>query len=169
MIRVATTADSALLAALAAQTFREAYGSTDDAAEIERYVAEHFTRAKMLWVLADPNSTVLIVEDGDSAVGYAHARVNSKAPSCIKPERVLELSRLYLTQSVTGKGHGAALMQAIYEEARRRGAEAVWLGVYSINDRAIRFYERQGFECVGTYEFTLGRTTYTDPVYIRRV
>ena len=173
MIRVANTADSALLSALSAQTFREAYSSTDDPAEIERYVEEHFTRSKMLQLLSDPHSTVLLVEDGDEVIGYAHVRMQSEVPAFIEVNRVrapvLELSRLYFTRAATGKGHGKALMRAVYEEARRRACDAIWLGVYSINDRAIRFYEREGFERAGAYQFTLGRMTYTDPVYVRRV
>jgi len=167
MIRVATIADAAQLAELAARTFREAYAASDSEADLDRYVAEHFTRAKMLWLLADPASTVLFAQEGETLIGYAHVQEGAATPACVRAERALELSRLYLTQASTGKGYGAALLQAVLEEARRRGCTALWLGVFSINQRAIRFYERAGFERVGRYAFVLGSKTYIDPVYVR--
>lgn len=169
MIRVAITADAALLAALAERTFREAYSATDFASDIDLYTAEHFTHSKMLGLLSDPGSTVFFAEQDRALIGYAHVQQGVRVPPCVMPQRVLELSRLYLTQATVGQGHGAALMQAVFDEARRRGCTAVWLSVYSLNGRAIRFYERMGFERAGTCDFVLGRNTFTDPVYTRPI
>jgi ribosomal protein S18 acetylase RimI-like enzyme len=46
--------------------------------------------------------------------------------------------------------------------AASTGAAGVWLGVNSQNAKAIRFYEKSGFERVGTKSFTLGNAVEHD-------
>jgi ribosomal protein S18 acetylase RimI-like enzyme len=43
------------------------------------------------------------------------------------------------------------------------------LGVWAKNVRARRFYERAGFEVVGSRSFAVGDTLYEDPVYALRL
>jgi ribosomal protein S18 acetylase RimI-like enzyme len=50
-------------------------------------------------------------------------------------------------------------MNASINEAKERGYDSIWLGVWEKNQRAIDFYRRWGFEEVGTHTFKLG----TDP------
>jgi ribosomal protein S18 acetylase RimI-like enzyme len=60
-------------------------------------------------------------------------------------------------------------MQACIEQARMRGVEVLWLGVWERNEHAIGFYKRWGFELVGTHLFQLGQDLQTDYVMARRV
>ena len=55
-----------------------------------------------------------------------------------------------------GSGIAAALTDWAIAEARRQGAEELYLTVYIDNHRARRFYERYGFEEVGRYDFMVG-------------
>jgi ribosomal protein S18 acetylase RimI-like enzyme len=57
-------------------------------------------------------------------------------------------------------------MDWVLEEARRRGAEQLFLSVFTDNHRARRFYARYGFEPVGTYAFMVG--THADEDIIMR-
>ena len=50
---------------------------------------------------------------------------------------------------------------------RSRGADALWLGVWGENRRAIRFYEKQGFGVVGRQSFVLGDDEQSDLVLAR--
>jgi ribosomal protein S18 acetylase RimI-like enzyme len=70
---------------------------------------------------------------------------------------------------VLGHGVGAALMQRALAEAAGRGKDAVWLGVWDRNDRAIRFYESWGFHRSGSQPFLLGFDLQTDLVMVRRI
>lgn len=76
----------------------------------------------------------------------------------------MELARLYLRQSVIGKGYGKALMQAVHAVARRARCQTVWLGVYDRNAHARNFYMRWGFVDVGTKDFLFGGKLYADPI-----
>jgi ribosomal protein S18 acetylase RimI-like enzyme len=44
------------------------------------------------------------------------------------------------------------------------GCDAIWLGVWERNERAIHFYERWGFVTVGNRQFALGPELQTDLV-----
>jgi ribosomal protein S18 acetylase RimI-like enzyme len=60
-------------------------------------------------------------------------------------------------------------MQHALAEAAGRGKDAVWLGVWEHNARAIRFYEQWDFHPAGTQPFLLGTDLQTDLVMVRRI
>jgi GNAT superfamily N-acetyltransferase len=66
------------------------------------------------------------------------------------------LDQLYILKDHHGVGIAHALMDWALDEARRRGAEEMYLTVYVDNHRARRFYDRYGFEPVGRYDFMVG-------------
>ena len=79
----------------------------------------------------------------------------------------LELKRIYLLGRFQGGGSGAALLAAAIEEATRRGAERLLLGVHGGNDAAIGFYRHQGFTQIGVRKFRVGASDYDDLVLTR--
>ena len=66
-----------------------------------------------------------------------------------------------------GAGLAVEMMDWVLAEARRRGAEAIYLSVFTDNVRAQRFYARYGFEAVGRYDFMVG--THADEDIIMRL
>lgn len=58
-----------------------------------------------------------------------------------------------VSDSIRGQGLGAVLMEVVVEIARRFWCAHIILlgGVFAINERAIRFYEKVGFRRMGTY------------------
>lgn len=167
-IRHAQPEDAALLAAFAARAFTDAYRELSDAQEIADYVAEHFQPGVMAEVIADPACTTLLACVDDRLAGYAVIKA-TPAPDCVTGHEPLKLWRLYLGEGFIGQGLGARLMREVHAEARRRGAQTLWLGVYDRNVRAVRFYERFGFAKVGGQEFPFGGQIYIDPVYAAAV
>ena len=56
----------------------------------------------------------------------------------------MELQRIYTIREYIGKGVGAKLMKEVIREAKERGFNCLWLGVWEKNERAIKFYEKWG-------------------------
>lgn len=168
MIRHATSEGATLLASFAAQAFADTYREISDAQEIADYMAEHFRPEVMAGVIADPACTVLLAEVDGRLAGYAILK-SEPAPVCVTGPAPLKLWRIYLGAGFIGQGLGARLMKAVHEQARRRGAQTLWLGVYDRNVRAVEFYERFGFVKVGGQEFLFGGQIYIDPVYAAAV
>jgi ribosomal protein S18 acetylase RimI-like enzyme len=68
-----------------------------------------------------------------------------------EPERATEatLFGMYVTPRARGRGVGEALVEAVVEEARRRGKTEIVLEVASENAAARALYERCGFVATG--------------------
>lgn len=163
-IRRATPADAPLLTGLAERTFRDTYRGPDELDGIDDYVARHFTVAAVAALLADPACTTLLAFHDGAPAGYALLRTGPPPP-CVEGALPIQLDRLYLEASLTGRGHGTALLAAAVALAGDLGAATVWLGVYQRNARAIAFYERRGFRRVGQRDFPFGGKVFVDPVY----
>lgn len=173
-IRTATAADAALLASLGSRAFTDAFEKANTPENFAAYLADAFGEQKQAAELAQPGSIFLIAELDDpqtgnpTPVGYARLLAGS-TEACITGGRPIELVRIYALGAYTGHGIGSALMQAALDEARGRGHDVIWLGVWQENPRAVAFYERWGFQKVGTHVFQLGSDPQTDWIMQRGV
>lgn len=70
-----------------------------------------------------------------------------------------EIQRLYILQGRQGAGRGTLLLKTALEWLERDGPRTLWIGVWSENYGAQRFYARHGFEIVGEYSFMVGGHT----------
>lgn len=167
-VRLATPADTALLADMGARTFRDAFGPDNDPADVEQHVAATYAPALIAAELARPDSTFWIADSDGRPAGYALVAAGSSIES-VEAQAPVELARIYVESTATGRGVGGALMAAVLDHAARGGHDAVWLGVWERNTRAVRFYERWGFEAVGEKTFTVGLDVQRDLVLARRL
>jgi ribosomal protein S18 acetylase RimI-like enzyme len=85
----------------------------------------------------------------------------------VAPRPAVELSKMYVVPDGHGAGVSAALMAAALDAARALAAACVWLGVNQENQRAQRFYVKQGFAVRGTKTFRLGGHLENDYVMVR--
>ena len=165
-IRLATIADAAALSRLGAATFRETFEEENTPEDMARYLAAAFSPAQQATEIADPTGTVLVAEHtaesrGSELVGYAHL-VSGPVPEAIQGPEPLELKRLYVARAWHGRRVAQALMDAVLDSARARGAKTLWLGVWERNPRAAAFYAKYDFARVGQHTFVLGNDAQTD-------
>ena len=79
----------------------------------------------------------------------------------------VELRQIYIDPNWVGRGFARPLLDWATAEARRRGADELYLTVFVDNDRAIALYRRYGFVEVGPYAFMVG--THADEDVIMRL
>lgn len=157
--------------------FREAYGPTHPEPTLSVYVNDCFGLAAVERLLADRNATVLVAEHPDRAefVGYAHLRLAAPAAAGTKLTRALpgqspiEIVRFYVDATLHGKGLAPALMAACDAEARARMADVIWLQAWQEAGRALAYYQKAGFERIGTTIFRFGERDDQDFVLARSV
>lgn len=53
-------------------------------------------------------------------------------------------------------------MQACLNQAKSMAYDTLWLGVWEHNARALKFYQRWGFEAVGSHVFVVGSDEQND-------
>lgn len=157
VIRRAGPADAATLAALGARTFTETFAHLYDFEDLQVFLAEAYGLDRTRKDLADPAKASWLVEADGQAIGYASA-----GPCGLPHAEVTaacgELKRIYFLRGRQGGGLGKALFAEVMAWLQDAGPRNVWIGVWSGNFGAQRFYERQGFEAVGEYGFAVGRT-----------
>ena len=157
MIRRADPADARVLAELGARTFSDTFAHLYDPEDLSAFLAEAYGLARTEADLADPAKALWLVEDGGRPIGYA------LAGPCALPHHDVtagcgELKRLYFVKDRQGSGLGGRLFAEVIHWLQGAGPRDVWIGVWSENLGAQRFYARHGFAKVGEYGFKVGRT-----------
>lgn len=165
-IRNGVPNDAAALSELAARTFVDTYAVHNTPENLARHLAASFGVPQQARELADPALSTLLVEVDGTLAGYAQLR-SGHPPDCVTGHAPLELWRFYVDKGWHGRGIAQQLMEAVFLEAARRGAAAVWLGVWEENARARAFYAKCGFVDVGAHIFMVGDDAQTDRVLVR--
>lgn len=151
------------MAELAAATFRDAFGSENDAADLALHLARSYGLAQQTAELRHPAITTLLAYADGELAGYAQLR-QGLPPACVVAARPIELWRFYVARPWHGRGVAQELMAAARDAAQRRGAASLWLGVWERNPRAQAFYRKSGFVDVGSQQFLVGTDAQTDRV-----
>ena len=167
-VRKASHSDAGQLAALAERTFRDTFGSANTAEDMDLHCRASYSAAIQAGEIAAPDMVTLLSEEGGQLVGFAQLRW-AHAPSCVVAEAPGEIQRLYVAADWHGKGMAHELMRACMDELQARASDAVWLGVWERNPRAIAFYRKCGFVEVGDHVFPVGSDPQRDIVMARRV
>jgi GNAT superfamily N-acetyltransferase len=162
-VRLAAPADAGQLSELAVRTFHDTYAGYNRPENMARYLAEHFSPRHQAEELANPAMATVVAEAGSRLIGYAQLRAGTP-PECVPGTDRLELSRFYVDRPWHGRGVAQALMDATADEAARRGARTLWLGVWERNPRGIAFYRKCGFADIGAQTFLLGTDRQDDRV-----
>jgi ribosomal protein S18 acetylase RimI-like enzyme len=169
-IRAGGPGEAARLTGIGARLFTQAYGPSHPEPELGACLAREFTPARLAAELAEPARCALVVESDGEWIGYAYLRESAEGwPDAVPGQRPVEIVRFYVDAGWHGRGVAAALMAACEDEARRRGADVLWLSVWQEAPRPLAFYRRAGFEVVGTATFAFGDRLDEDFLMARRV
>ena len=164
-IRRAGLADAPIVAELGARTFALTFGHLYPPEDLAAFLEATHDPAKIAGELADPQMAVWLAETAGGAVGYAVAGPCG-LPHPEVTTRCGEIKRIYVLGEAQGEGLGARLLDEALAWLAREGRAPVWLGVWSQNLAAQRFYVRYGFAQVGAYDFHVG--TQVDHEFIMR-
>ena len=156
-LRRATLDDAQALSTLAARTFTETFGHLYPPQDLADFLADAYAVEKQRTILAHPDYAVWLLEVDGEAVGHAAAGPCGLPHAEVAPGDG-ELKRLYLVQGHQGGGNGTRMMRAAMDWLLRDGPRTLWVGAWSENLGAQRFYARFGFERVGQYIFPVGAT-----------
>jgi GNAT superfamily N-acetyltransferase len=153
-IRVAMDADHAMLAQLGAELFEEAFGTLYRPSDLASHLAASYT-PEVIARARSRGDEYWIVESG---APLAFAKVGALAlPVDVSPPHAVELKQLYARRAWHGSGVGQMLMDRAVAWAQRKQASELFVGCWSQNPRALRFYERNGFQRVGQYLYPVGQ------------
>ena len=160
-IQKATHEDIQTLLTIGRETFLETFADSNDPENINKYIAENFNEDKIRAEISNPESYFYIAWDDNTPAGYL--KLNSgNAQNELQKEASLEIERIYVRSPYLGRKVGQVLYEKALEIAISLRKSYIWLGVWEENQRAIRFYEKNGFVAFDKHSFMMGPEEQTD-------
>ena len=156
-IRRATTLDVIALSEIGIATFIETFAHLYPAGDLATYLALAYGIDRTERDLADPKKASWLVESAQAVVGYASVGPCDLPHPNVQPTS-LELKRFYLLKTHQSGGVGGRLWAELMAWMLAQSPPDLWIGVWSQNLGAQRFYQRHGFAKVGEYGFHVGKT-----------
>ncbi len=160
-IQKAGISQAETLLAFSKQTFYDFFAHLNEPANMEAYSATAFTLQSMQEQINNPDSEFYLAMEDATLIGYVKLNFKS-AQTEFQDNNSLEVERIYVAKGHHGKHIGHQLMDLAMGIAREKNLQYVWLGVWEHNQKAIGFYEQNGFKLFGSHEFVLGDDVQTD-------
>lgn len=157
-IRRATADDAAALAGVGAATFVETFGHLYPPEDLQTFLAKNHTAEGWLRTLTDPQRATWAAEHPNGRmIGFI------VVGACKLPVQDLEMTagevqQLYVFAEFHNHRLGTRFMDVGLEWLASQGRSPLYVGVWSENYGAQRFYARYGFSKVGEYGFPVGST-----------
>lgn len=154
-LRKATTADAEILAQLCRDAFDAAFGHQYAPQDLAQFFDDNYTPDIQLREITHPDMHVMLAQEQGRIIGYSLSGPCKLPVADMHPESY-ELQRIYLRKEATGKGVGSLLLKDAFAFFAARNAAEVYVGVWSGNAGAQKFYRAAGFEKIGGYNFMVG-------------
>jgi diamine N-acetyltransferase len=166
--RAAKAGDEQALSLLGQATFLSTFAFDHPGGPLIQFLQDLHSVEFYAAKLANPDIDIII---GETPLGapVAYALLCPPEHPDVQQPGDWELKRIYLLPGWQGGGNGSALMQQALTVAHKRQAGRLLLAVYEVNERAIAFYERQGFAHVGDTIFMVGDVAFNDKLYARQL
>jgi len=160
-IKRITSNDVVALQNISSQTFIETFAAVNTPENMTSYLVEEFSLEKLSSELINPNIEYYFARIGEEVIGYLKLNIGI-AQKELQNENSLEIERIYVSKEYLGKQVGQLLLGKAIAIANDIKLNFIWLGVWEKNQRAIRFYVKNGFEVFDEHLFILGDDKQTD-------
>jgi diamine N-acetyltransferase len=150
--------DAAMLAEIGAATFTETFGHLYPPEDLQAFLDGSHSLDAWTRTLADSHRAVWVAALADATpigfivVGACKLPVENREPAAG------EIQQLYVLARHHNLRLGSRLMDVGLEWLEAQGRTPLYVGVWSENVGAQRFYGRYGFDRVGEYGFPVGKT-----------
>ena len=160
-IRKINIDDLETLRYLSIQTFKETFEEVNTEEDMQKYLDENLSLERLKSELENLDSEFYFIENENKNLGYLKLNFGNAQTEKVE-ENYFEIERIYVLKAFLGQKIGQILFDKAIEIGREKNLEYVWLGVWEENHRAIKFYEKNGFEIFGKHDFVLGKDVQTD-------
>ena len=160
------------LSRLMSRSFLAAYGDVAPPDRLARHISTQHDAGLIRERLRMGQIEVLVASPGNQAgtlAGYVQLGVEpGTVPAAVDEPQAIELQRCYLAPEWIGSGAGNALMLRAQQRAIELDRPCLYLSVYQLSPRAVRFYERHGFVKRAAVEYRIDDIRYDDWLMVWR-
>lgn len=161
IVRKTSIPDLPRLIKISRQTFAETFAEVNSEEDMQKYLSENLSENQLRSELENQDSEFYFAENENEILGYLKLNFG-KAQTENQGNQSIEIERIYVLKEFLRMKIGQLLLEKSLEIAKEKNAEFIWLGVWEENERAIKFYEKNGFEIFGKHDFILGTDHQTD-------
>jgi GNAT superfamily N-acetyltransferase len=99
-------------------------------------------------MLANPDVHLVVAEENGTLIGSGYARIDPADRLYLTYTRHAYLGFMYVDPAHRGKGINQLIIDTLRQWARSRNLTELRLEVYTVNEPAIRAYEKAGFSAL---------------------
>ncbi|MDF2567445.1 MAG: Prolyl aminopeptidase, partial [Oscillospiraceae bacterium] len=160
-IEKCTLDDLDTLKEISCKTFRDTYAHLNSEDSVNAYLENTYNHDKLQSEILNSESSFYFIFMGGYLAGYLKLNEH-KAQTDIHDPDSIEIERIYVLRGYQGKGLGRYMIDKAVEVTTIREKSYLWLGVWEFNEKAIRFYNNNGFCKIGEHSFFVGDEEQTD-------
>ena len=152
-----------ILRELEVETYGDTFGPYISDADMEDYYQTVLSLEQIQKDLADPESeTYFVLNEDQEICGFLKINWGQAQTEPVEMDKSFEIQRIYVKKEWYGAGFGKEMFTFALDQAKSRGFEWAWLGVWERNFKAQDFYYRFGFERFSEHQYITGDTVDTD-------
>jgi ribosomal protein S18 acetylase RimI-like enzyme len=156
----ADVSHAANIASIGKKSFRRAFEHLfKTKEELFEYLEHTYDPVKLAKSIRKENNLYFLAMLGDVPVGFVKVKKFSLHPQ-IESISQMELQKIYVLPEYHGAGAGKALLNAVTELAQEIKPDYIWLDTHISNEKAIGFYQKNGFTKCGKHYFTIGTQVF---------
>jgi diamine N-acetyltransferase len=161
-IRRGVAGDEKAISRIGRESFSWAFGHLYPTDVLERYLDDTYSARKLALSLSKPSNLYFVAEVEDGLVGFLKLKRFCNHP-LIRCAGQVQVQKLYVLPESANLGVGSSLMRSAEAEISALLPVSAWLMVYVENRRARCFYERFGYEIIGsdTHDFEDVRVSFS--------
>jgi GNAT superfamily N-acetyltransferase len=164
--RKAEYGDALKLSILYQQVYIQTYGTEGVSDEFANFISRQFAVERLEHLILNQSENIIVAVYKNNLLGVAEIEFNKECPTnnIVAPE----LNKLYILERFCGMGIGHKLLSEAEKIVMSKGIKEMWLWVLESNDRAITFYEKQGYQCIGNASFQMEVNKYENKVLLKQ-
>ncbi len=113
----------------------------------------------------DSDCITLVAEQDNHLIGCVEIKLHPEN-TIAEVKDFPEITALYVLERFCGEGMGKELLNATIDILREKGYTSTWLSVLYSNERALKFYYKNGFKDVGRIYFEMDGNKYENRVLL---
>lgn len=146
-----------ILSEIGKTTFLESHGMSAPEVDIAIYIHSKFNKEAFETELSNAENIYHIMFLDEKPIGYSKITFNVPQKN-IPFKNVTKLERIYVLQEFHHLKLGLELFNFNVELSQRKQQSGMWLYTWIENQKAINFYQKAGFEIIGSYDFKISET-----------
>lgn len=148
---------------LEVETYRDTFGPYIVEEDLEDYFSTVLSLEQIEKDLLNPESeTYFVLNEEQEICGFLKINWGQAQTEPVEMDKSFEIQRIYVKKECQGAGFGKEMFTFALHQAKSRGFEWAWLGVWERNFKAQDFYYRFGFERFSEHEYPTGDTVDID-------